>query len=153
MRPILLGLGIVGILVAFPALASRIGFGLGASEFGFAGAELVAEFRPEEALSWRVSLLYLAPVLPAESPVVSFLGGLRWASGEVFRPFLAGLGGIAVEPQTVGWALGGVLGVEWRLERFALYLSGAILFSSKPSPYGTVFYPYTLYTLGLFWKR
>lgn len=157
MRTILVGLVVAGVL-AVPVWASRLGLGLGFCELGFGGGELWAEFRPEAPLAGRLSLVYLAPLLPGEGAAVGFLGGLRLALGEGLRPFLSGAGGLMLERVEVGgpglgWAAAACGGLEWLGSGWGLYLSATAYLVLRATPAGTVFYPYFLYSLGLSWGR
>lgn len=141
-----------------PVLASRLGLGVGFCELGFGGGELWAEFRPEQSLTWRLSLVYLAPLLPLESPGVGFLGGLRLAGGEGMRPFLTLAGGTILERTNIGgpaigWLASSTAGLEWFSPGWALYLGASAYLALRSTTMGTVFYPYFIYCIGLAWGR
>lgn len=149
---------VVASVLASPAWASRVGLGLGFCELGFGGGELWAEFRPEERWAWRLSLVYLAPVLPGEGAAVGFLGGLRLAMGEGLRPLLWGGGGALLERAEVGgpgvgWAAGAGAGLEWLGPRWGLYLGAWAFLALRSTPVGPALYPYFLYSAGLTWGR
>jgi hypothetical protein len=154
MRKFLVLLGVLGWTTLWAA-ASTIGLGLGVTEpLGFGGGEVFGEFGAAAAWGWRISFVYLAPVLPAEQPAAGFLAGVKWSLGETWRPFLVASGGAVLEPNPVqgplpGWVLAGTAGVEWRGTGFGAYFAGSVYFVWRPLSGGTVLYPYPLWTLGI----
>lgn len=141
---------------AMGAWGSQLGLGLGFSEWGLGGGEVWAEFRPKESLAWRLSVTLLTPVLPGEAPAVAFQAGGRWAAGEALQVVLAAAGGALVEGRSVGgpalgWVVSATAGLKWLWGTWGLYASTSAYFALRPTPMGTVFYPYFLYTLGLVW--
>ena len=154
MRKFFVLLGVMG-LAMFWATATTIGLGLGLSEtLGFGGGEVFGEFGAGAAWGWRISFVYLAPVLPAERPAAGFLAGVKASLGEAWRPFLVASGGAVLEPNPIqgpvpGWVLAGTAGVEWRGARFGVYFAGSVYFVWRPLFEGTVLYPYPLWTLGI----
>ncbi|MEN3009752.1 MAG: hypothetical protein ABDI20_02000 [Candidatus Bipolaricaulaceae bacterium] len=151
---------LVGVLagVSLAAWATRVGLGLGLSEWGFGGGEVWAEFRPEAALAWRLGVVYVAPVLPAEKPGVGFWGGVRLAGGEAIRPLLSLGGGMWVEPTelrvpALGWVAVGTAGLEGMFGRWGFYVGASALLALRPLLEGVLFYPYFLYSVGVMWGR
>lgn len=138
------------------ACASQLGLGLGFSEWGVSGGELWAEFRPEQSLAWRLSLTYLAPVLPGEGPALAFQGGGRWAGGEALQAFVALAGGVVVEVKQVGgpaigWVASGTAGLKWLLGNWGVFAGASAYLALRQTPMGSMFYPYFLYTVGVMW--
>jgi len=154
MRTFLGLVGILGLTMVW-ATATTIGLGVGVAEpLGFGGGEVFGEFGAGAPWGWRISFVYLAPVLPGERPVAGFLAGVKASPGGAWRPFGVASGGAVVESNPIrglvpGWVLAGTAGVEWQGTRFGVYFAGSIYFVWRPLFEGTVLYPYPLWTLGI----